>query len=62
MTAFQSSVYYVTSDKVTAKDFDHYVSRGNEIIPMIEKKYIKRNKTMLFGIVFHKINHEYDNC
>ena len=42
MTAFQSSVYYVTSDKVTAKDFDHYVSRGNEIIPMIEKKIYQK--------------------
>lgn len=42
MTAFKSSVYYVTSDKVTSKDFDHYVSRGNEIIPMIEKKIYQK--------------------
>lgn len=42
MTEFQSSVYYVTSSDVVKRDFDHFVSRGNEIIPEIEKKLLKK--------------------
>lgn len=42
MTKFQSSVYYITSQTISHNDFDHYVSRGSEIMPSIEKKFIKK--------------------
>lgn len=44
MTKFQSSVYYITNQTISCKDFDHYVSRGSEIMPSIEKKFIKKRK------------------
>lgn len=42
MTKFQSSVYYVTSGDIVKRDFEHFVSRGNDIIPEIEKKLLKK--------------------
>ena len=42
MTKFQSSVYYVTSLDVIKREFNHFVSRGSEIIPEIEKKLLKK--------------------
>ena len=43
MTTFQSDVYYVSSNKVEKEEFDHFVSRGSEVIPELEKKlYIKK--------------------
>lgn len=43
MTKFQSDVYYISSHKVEKEEFDHFVSRGSEVIPELEKKlYIKK--------------------
>lgn len=43
MSKFQSSVYYVDSKNVKKEEFDHFVSRGSEVIPELEKKlYIKK--------------------
>ena len=42
MTKFRSSVFYITNQTISCKDFDHYVSRGSEIMPSIEKKFIKK--------------------
>lgn len=40
MTKFQSNVYYISSFKIEKEEFDHFVSRGSEIIPELEKKCI----------------------
>lgn len=43
MTKFQSNVYYISSFKIEKEEFDHFVSRGSEVIPELEKKmYIKK--------------------
>lgn len=43
MSAFQSSVYYVSPMAIEKKEFSHVVSRGNEVIPELEKKmYLKK--------------------
>ena len=43
MTSFCSSVYYVDATEVRKKEFDHFISRGSEVIPELEKKlYIKK--------------------
>lgn len=43
MTTFQSDVYYVSSNKVEKEEMEHFVSRGSEVIPELEKKlYIKK--------------------
>lgn len=44
MSEFKSSVYYINSQAVQKENFNHFVSRGSEIIPKLEQKIYKKNK------------------
>lgn len=43
MTKFQSSAYYIEAELIQKREFNHFVSRGSEIIPELEKRIFQKS-------------------
>lgn len=46
MTKFQTTVYYISENEITKKEYDQYTSRGTTIMPEVEEMLLTKQKVL----------------